>query len=73
VRVIRGLAAVVLTLAGLWCLFWLDLFVALTFVLKSDNPLSSFVVLAAWVAVFLGAAYLVQPWWQYFWRRAAGT
>ena len=68
-RIFRGLLAVALTMLGLWCLLWLTVFVLLGFVTSSENPIVDYILLWAWIPASLSAAYLIQPWWPYFWRQ----
>jgi hypothetical protein len=63
VKVVRGLVAVALIVLGCWCLLWLALFALLALFATTSNPLTDYLVLAAWVPVSFVGAYLIQPWW----------
>jgi len=67
--VFRGIVAIALAALGCWCLFWLPLFLALALYAQSGPGWTSYLILAAWVVVSFGAAYLIQPWWRHPWAR----
>ena len=61
--IFRGVVAVALMMLGCWCLLWLALFALLALIAMNNNPLTDYLILAAWVPVSFVGAYLVQPWW----------
>jgi hypothetical protein len=69
VKIFRAVVALVLAALGCWCLFWLPLFLALALFANSSAGWSSYLILAAWVVGFFGAAFLIQPWWRRPWER----
>ena len=68
-KVFRAVVAIALAALGCWCLFWLPLFLALALFAESGEGWTSYLILAAFVVVFFGAALLIQPWWRRPWER----
>jgi hypothetical protein len=61
VNIFRGVVAVALTVFDRWCLSWLALFALVALIATNNNPLTDYLLLAAWVSVSFVGAYLIQP------------